>query len=194
MPEPTTNPQTPPEEPTQQTPTAPPTTQPVVPAVDPNQIAEAFMNELDKRTGRAEGAAIKSFAEKYSMTEDEVKQVLENEKAKRAAVLPPEAQAQIEAAHNMMIAAQVQSMGNAMGLVDAEVAMQLMDKSKIKVDGTGVTGVQEALDALKETKPYLFGQLQPKGAWGQPQGSPSNNKLSDVEEAFYKMNPELKKG
>ena len=162
--------------------------------VDPNQIAEAFMHELDKRTGKAEGAAIKHFAEKYSMTEDEVKQVLENEKTKRAKVLPPEAQAQIEAAQNMMIAAQVQSMGAAMGLVDTDVAMQLMDKAQIKVDGVTVTGVQEALNALKESKPYLFGQTQQTNgsAWGQPQGSTGNSQLSKVEEAFYKMNPELK--
>lgn len=185
MGEPTNNPQETPLESTQK--------DIVQTIVDTNQLAEAFMNELDKRTGKAEDAAIKHFAEKYSMTKDEIKQVLESEKAKRAKVLPPEARAQIEAAQNMMITAQVQSAGNAMGLIDADVAMQLMDKTKVKVDGMAVTGVQEALDALKEKKPYLFGQAQQtNGAWGQPQGGTSGPELSKVEEAFYKMNPELK--
>lgn len=59
-----------------------------------------------------------------------------------------------------------------LGVVDLEGALKLVDRSKIEVsdDGT-VTGVDEAVEALKTDKAYLFNGSQS----GKPQvGSPTN--------------------
>lgn len=160
-------------------------------AVDPDQLAESLMNAIQTRTNRAETSVAKSFAEQYGMTEDEIKTILNAEKSKRAAQLPPEVQAQIDAANKLVIGAEIKTLGASMGLLDADAAMQLMDMSGVKLADGKVTGAQEALDALKESKPYLFGSsVQPK-AWGQRQGGVPP-KTDGVEAAFYAMNPELK--
>ncbi|MCD8356265.1 MAG: phage scaffolding protein [Clostridia bacterium] len=171
-----------------------PTPAPTAPApqVDPNQLAESLMNAIQTRTSRAETSVAKSFAEQYGMTEDEIKSILDAEKSKRAAQLPPEVQAQIDAANKLVISAEIKTLGSQMGLVDADAAMQLMDMTGVKLSDGKVTGAQEALDALKETKPYLFGAAQPVKAWGQRQGGVPP-KIDGVEAAFYAMNPELKK-
>lgn len=192
MPEPTNNPNNnpaPAPQPTQQ-----PTSTPApVQQIDTNQLAESLMNAIQTRTSWAENSVTKSFAEQYSMTEDDVRNILAAEKAKRAAQLPPEVQAQIDAANKLVISAEIKSLGSPMGLVDADAAMQLMDMSGIKLADGKVTGAQEALDALKQSKPYLFGAVQPPAkAWGQRQGSVPP-KIDGVEAAFYAMNPELKK-
>lgn len=192
MSEPTNNPNNnpaPAPQPTQQ-PTGTPAP---VQQIDPNQLAESLMNAIQTRTNRAENSVTKSFAEQYGMTEDDVKNILTAEKAKRAAQLPPEVQAQIDAANKLVIGAEIKALGASMGLVDADAAMQLMDMSGIKLADGKVTGAQEALDALKQSKPYLFGAVQqPAKAWGQRQGSVPP-KIDGVEAAFYAMNPELKK-
>lgn len=192
MSEPTNNPNNNP------APAPQPTQQPVgnpapVQQIDPNQLAESLMNAIQMRTNRAENSVTKSFAEQYGMTEDEIKSILDAEKSKRAAQLPPEVQAQINAANKLVIGAEIKALGASMGLVDADAAMQLMDMSGIKLADGKVTGAQEALDALKQSKPYLFGAVQqPAKAWGQRQGSVPP-KIDGVEAAFYAMNPELKK-
>lgn len=126
-----------------------------------NDMAAALLSALDSRTKRAETSVLKSMAEQYGMAESELSQILETEKAKRAAQLPPEQQQlvnqQITQAHTMLITADVKSIGTGMGLVDAEAAMLLLDQSGIKVDEKGsVTGTKEALEALQTAKPYLF--------------------------------------
>lgn len=45
---------------------------------------------------------------------------------------------------------------SALGVVDMEAALALIDRSKINVDANGVTGLDEAVNALKESKAYLF--------------------------------------
>jgi len=51
-----------------------------------------------------------------------------------------------------------------MNFVDPEDAYALMDKSEIEIDGNEIAGVDEALDKLKESKPYMIKQAQKKTA------------------------------
>jgi hypothetical protein len=72
--------------------------------------------------------------------------------------------------------------------VDADVAVTLMDKTKIKVGDDGaVTGAKEALEALKESKPYLFGTPAPK-AQALKQGAPAAGEKTardEIKEATF---------
>lgn len=76
--------------------------------------------------------------------------------------MPEDMQAVIDerlrAANDRLIAAEIREIGARIGLIDAEAAFTLMDRSGIAVDDNGrVSGVKEALDALVAQKPYLAG-------------------------------------
>lgn len=60
-----------------------------------------------------------------------------------------------------------------LGVVDLEGALKLIDRSKIEVkdDGT-ITGLDDAVEALKTGKAYLFNEGG--GSNGKPVGTPSN--------------------
>lgn len=140
----------------------------------PEAIAEAFAKALNTRTDRAERSVARSFAEQYGMTEAEVTALLEKAKADKANAIPPDVQKQIDAAtkraNDILITAEAKTISAELGFIDADVAFQLMDKANVKVDEAGkVTGVKEALEALKEAKPFLTGKQG--GAWGQKQGA-----------------------
>lgn len=159
------------------------------------QIVAAVVAAIEARQQRAGDAVIKSMAEQYGMTVDELKALAKAEQDKKKGQIPPEAQAQIDAANakvqKIQLTAEVVKLGAAMGLVDADVALTLMDSKKVvyKDDGT-IDGVQDALDELKTAKPYLFKQEQ-KGSWGQGRqgGAPGNGKpgtLHDALDEYYK--------
>ena len=164
----------------------------------PEDIATAFLNALEARTQRAERSVSKSFAEQYGMTEEEIGEILKKAKAEKAAAIPAETQQKItqkmEQINNRLIAAEIRSQGEKLGLIDADVAMALLDKSGIKIgDDDSVTGVEDALKALKESKAYLF-KTQSTGETGvgakiEP-GSAA--KMDGVEAAFRAKNPGLK--
>ena len=137
------------------------------PIVKPEEIAAALLNAVDSRTQRAERSVMKSFAEQYGMSEQEASAILEKAKAEKAAQLPEAAQARINEekakVEKLLIAAEVKAKGAALGLVDADTALLLLDRSGVKVDEAGtVTGVDEALKHLQEAKPFLFAP-QPTG-------------------------------
>ena len=65
----------------------------------------------------------------------------------------------IRVANDRLIAAEIREIGAQIGLVDAEAALALIDRSGVSVDDNGdVSGVREALDALIAAKPYLVGR------------------------------------
>lgn len=130
-------------------------------------IAASLLTALDARQQRAERAVAKSFSEQYGLTDEEITAILTKAKADKAAQLPEAAQAEInkqrEKANRLLITAEVRAKGSALGLVDAETAMLLLDMNGVKVDDAGnVTGVDEALNSLKTAKPFLF-SAQPTG-------------------------------
>lgn len=153
---------------------------------NPDAIVSAVMSALESRQQRVERSITRDMASQYGMTEAELTALLEQHRAEKARQLPPEAQQQIDAANArvqaLMMQAEVSRLGTAMGLVDADAAIALMDRTKVQTQGDAITGVQEALDALKASKPYLFGKAAIPQAWGQPQGQAGD----DTEAAFRK--------
>ena len=158
--------------------------------LDATEFADALMKALDDRTTRAEKGVLKSMAEQYGFTEDEAKDVLEKAKAEKASQLPENVQKLLDEANakvrRMQISAEVTKIGAELGLLDADVALQLLPADAIKVNAKGeVTGVKDALEALKKEKPYLFGA---QAAGGMKQGTgapPEKDAKSEIMETMY---------
>lgn len=164
----------------------------------PEDIATAFLAALDARTQRAERGVTKSFAEQYGMTQDEINAILAKAKEEKAKSIPPEIKAQIEAKekalNDRMIATEIKTVGASMGLVDAETALQIMSRDNVKIDEDGaVQGVKEALEKLRESKPYFFA-TQPTGGTATigARIDGDNKNISGVEAAFLARNPGIK--
>lgn len=80
-------------------------------------------------------------------------------------------------------------------VVDLDGALKLIDRSKITVDDNGtVSGVQEALDALKTDKAYLFNGSQtpqvgnPSNPTSQTPSGPMKFKRSQLTQEFINAN------
>lgn len=149
-------------------------------------LAATLIKAVEARVGRAERSTVRSIAEQYGMREDELNAILTKARAEKARELPEDAKKQIaaamETANNRLIAAEVTSVGASMGLIDTEAALAFINREKVKVDEKGaVTGVKEALEALRDTKGYLFGHT---GAWGQKQGEAPDDDLAAMRRAM----------
>lgn len=173
-----------------------------VPAAAPKaeDIAAALLTALETRQQRTERSVAKSFSEQYGLSETEISDILARAKAEKEAKIPEAAQAeitkQLERANGLLIAADVRAKGAALGLVDADTALLLLDKSKIKVDDKGVvTGTEEALKDLQASKAYLFA-AQPTGQKGIVGGKIDNpnpgGEPDGVTAAFLRRNPGMK--
>lgn len=163
-------------------------------------IAAALLTALETRQQRTERSVAKSFSEQYGLSETEISDILARAKAEKEAKIPEAAQAeitkQLERANGLLIAADVRAKGAALGLVDADTALLLLDKSKIKVDDKGVvTGTEEALKDLQSSKAYLFA-AQPTGQKGIVGGKIDNpnpgGEPDGVTAAFLRRNPGMK--
>ena len=160
------------------------------PQLDAAEFADALMKALDDRTSRAEKGVLKSMAEQYGFTEDEAKEIMEKAKSEKASQLPENVQKLLDDANarvrKMQVAAEVSKIGTELGLLDADVALQLLPTDAIKVNAKGeVTGVKDALEALKKAKPYLFGA---QAAGGMKQGTgapPEKDAKSEIMETMY---------
>lgn len=174
--------------------------QPSTPAATPKaeEIAAALITALENRQQRAERSVTRSFSEQYGLSEDEVSSILARAKADKEAKIPETAQKKIDEQRNkvnkLLISAELKAKGAAMGLVDAETAMLLVDMSKIAVDDTGtVSGLDTELNSLKEKKPFLFA-AQPTGVKTDVGGRIYNTQQAadGVEAAFLRKNPDIK--
>ena len=163
-------------------------------------IAAALLAALETRQQRTERSVAKSFSEQYGLSETEISDILARAKAEKEAKIPEAAQAeitkQLERANGLLIAADVRAKGAALGLVDADTALLLLDKSKIKVDDKGVvTGTEDALKDLQASKAYLFA-AQPTGQKGIVGGKIDNpnpgGEPDGVTAAFLRRNPGMK--
>ncbi len=158
--------------------------------LDAAEFADALMKAVDDRTSRAEKGVLKSMAEQYGFTEDEAKEIMEKAKAEKASQLPENVQKLLDEANakvrKMQISAEVTKVGTELGLLDPDVALQLLPVDAIKISTNGeVTGVKDALEALKKEKPYLFGT---QAAGGMKQGTgapPEKDAKSEIMETMY---------
>jgi hypothetical protein len=92
--------------------------------------------------------------------------------------------------------AKVEAVAAKLGSVDPEAVAALLDKSAISIDDNlNVTGVEEAVNALKDTKPYLFNSSDNNNGTkrvGSPTNPATNNtgfkfKMSEIKNpVFYR--------
>lgn len=166
-------------------------TQQQTPPINAGDLANSLLDALEARNRRTEGGIVRSYAQQYGMSEDEIKDILTNAKNERASKPTQAQQQQIDAAlkkaNDRLISAEIKTVGATLGLVDADVALSLIDKTKITVkdDGT-VEGVKDALEALKTSKSYLFAaQEKPKKTgMRQTQGDPKTGKYDSANAAL----------
>ena len=155
------------------------------PAVSTAEIVDALAAALETRRQRAERSVIGSFAEQNGMSVRELTRLLEERNRQQPPVIPDEVQnaidARVRAANERLITAEIREVGAQLGLVDAQAAFVLMDKTGVSVKEDGsVTGVREALDELVKTRPYLVGQPSAFGT-----GSTGNFPRTGSEGADY---------
>ena len=175
-----------------QKPDAKPDAKPAPAQPSAKDVATELMKALDARSQRLEGSIAKSIAEKYGRTEDEVNKILSAEKKKRDEALPASVQKQLDAvmkaANDKLITAEIRVQAAALGFVDSDDALALVDRSKIAVDDKGdVTGVEDALKALAEKKPHLIKQSGGSGAWGERHGAGAGSETTARDEMKSKL-------
>lgn len=152
---------------------------------------DEFAAAVAGRIQRAENSVVRSYSEQYGMNENEIRAILDKAKAERESK-PTAAQQEImnkaiENANARLIAAEVKTQGSALGIIDADVALSLMDKSKINVKDDGsVEGVKEALEALKTAKPYLFAATEPKKTGMRQKQSDEKNDINVALRSVFK--------
>ena len=163
------------------------------PQAPDSALKETLLKAVAERSRRAESSVVRSMAEQNGVPEDTLSDLLTQARAEQAENLPPEVRKRVETADHRLLLAEVKSVGSELGLVDAEVAVQLMDPAAVTVEENGtVTGVREALETLKQRKGYLFAPPA-RGAWAQRVSAGGVQPLTGVEEAFYRKNPGLRK-
>ncbi|HNW87668.1 MAG TPA: hypothetical protein PLP25_01555 [Candidatus Limiplasma sp.] len=166
------------------------------PAVD-EALTETLLKAVQDRSARAEKSVLHSMAEQSGVDEQTLTALLAQTRADNAAELSPEAQQRLDEANarvtQRLLMAEVKSVGAELGLIDADAALRLMDTAGVTITPEdGVTGVREVLEALRESKRYLFAPGG-RGAWAQRVSDGGTAALSGVEEAFYRKNPNLRK-
>ncbi len=127
---------------------------------------EALAAMLEARQERAGRSALKSYAEQTGLSVEQVTAAVDDYKAKQASAIPPDVQARIDAqmkaANDRLLAAEVRTVGAELHIVDFDAALRLMDKSAVAIgEDSTVSGVREALDALTQSRPWLVTQQPP---------------------------------
>jgi len=163
----------------------------------PTELVETLLKAIEERTSRAEKSVLRSMAEQTGVDEASLADLLAKARTEQAAELPPETQEKLDAANarltKRLLEAEVKAIGAELGLIDADVALTLLDTTGVTIAEDGaVSGVREALEALRQRKRYLF-TAGSRSAWAQKVGTGGASALSGVEEAFYRKNPTLKK-
>ena len=91
-------------------------------------------------------------------------------------------------ANERLIKAEVKALSAELGIVDADVAYQLMARDELKVnDGGDVEGAKEALESLLESKPFLRKETTPSNGGGDFSTGKTPSNLDDqIKEAEEK--------
>ena len=101
-----------------------------------------------------------SAADKLAKLEDSKKSEIERAVAK-AAEAEAKAAAAEERIAKALTRAAVSAAAAKAGAIDAEAVLALLPPNAVEIDGDEVKGVDEAIKALRESKPYLFGKTKP---------------------------------
>lgn len=157
--------------------------------------------ELDEKLKRLE-ALEKADEErrKAEMTEAERLKAEKEEAAKKAEEAAEQVKKAQETANQRIVNTEIRSVARALNANDPNDVLALLDKSIVEIDDDGnVKGVEEAVKALKEAKPWMFKQAIGADALGggNPAKSPSISELTELENELekvkkqYKTNPRL---
>ena len=131
-----------------------------------NEALAQKAKELESVDAKGLQSRVDMLTQEMAKREEEAKAA--SEKAMR------ELDARAESINKRAIAAEFKALGAGMGIVDADAVMKLADVDSVTIGEDGaVLGVQEALDALRENKSYLFGKEKP-GATQMRHGDPPN--------------------
>ncbi len=124
-----------------------------------------------KREQKAWETKIEDEKKKAAMTETEKLKTEKEEAEKKATALS-------EKATQRLIKSEVIARAATLGIVDAAAAFILMSKENISVDDDDtITGVEESLKALIETKPYLVNaEKKPPTKTGDDQNEDKGSK------------------
>lgn len=131
--------------------------------------------ELDEKLKRLE-ALEKADEErrKAEMTEAQRLKAEKEEAAKKAEEAAEQAKKAQETANQRIVNTEIRSVARALNANDPNDVLALLDKSIVEIDDDGnVKGVEEAVKALKEAKPWMF--KQPIGADAVGGSNPSKN-------------------
>ena len=114
------------------------------------------MARKNEATAKQNAAAAKKLAEIEEASKSDL------ERAQAAATTAEErAKAAEERIAKVLTKAAVSVAAAKAGAVDADAVLALLPSDAVTVEGDDVRGVDEAIAALRESKPYLFGKSKP---------------------------------
>ena len=159
-------------------------------------LGAQLLRAVRERVGRAEKSVLRSMAEQRGLPEEHLADLLAKARALETAE-PAQQERQTDTAEERLrrklLQNEVARVGGEMGLLDADVALRLLEEGFAKVESDGeVTGVRESLESLRQRKGYLFAPTA-RTAWAQRVGTAAPALAGGVEEAFYRKNPALRK-
>jgi hypothetical protein len=141
--------------------------------------------ELDAKLKRLEEfERAEEERKKAAMTEADRLKAEKEEAAKKAEEATEKAKKAHESANQRIINTEIKSIARSLNANDPADVLALLDKSVVEIDEEGnVNGVEEAVKALKEAKPWMFKQAIGADAAGgsNPAKNPSVNELSAKE-------------
>lgn len=141
--------------------------------------------ELDVKLKRLEEfEKAEDERKKAAMSEAELLKAEKEEAAKKAEEATEQAKKAHESANQRIINTEIRSIARALNANDPADVLALLDKSAIEMDDDGnVKGIDEAVKALKEAKPWMFKQAIGADAAGgsNPAKSTSVNELTAKE-------------
>jgi hypothetical protein len=152
---------------------------------DPRLWKHPRFKQLSERAKEAADLkAEKEAAETKRLEEEKKFEELADKKGQEAAKWKTRYEEQI-------VSNQIISAASKLGTVDPDAVNKLVDRSLIKVTDDGVTGIEAAVMALKELKPYLFGEEPSKSLGSGSNPSDANTgakfKASELADpAFYR--------
>jgi DNA repair exonuclease SbcCD ATPase subunit len=153
--------------------------------------------ELDAKLKRLEEfEKAEEYRKKAAMSEADRLKAEKEEAAKRAEEATEKAKKAHESANQRIINTEIKSIARSLNANDPSDVLALLDKSVVDIDEEGnVNGVEDAVKALKEAKPWMFKQAIGADAVGgsNPAKNPSVNELTAKEKELADLKSQATK-
>jgi hypothetical protein len=149
-----------------------------------NKSAEQYGDYDDVKAKLAEFEKAEEERKKQEMTEVERLQAEKEEADKKALEASESAQKAQEKANARILNTEIKSIARALDANDPGDVLALLDKSSIQLDADGnYQGVEDAVNSLKESKPWMFKKVVGADAAGgaNPGTNPRANEILALE-------------